>query len=80
MPEYRVTGPDGEQYNLAVPEGTTEEQIQSYLRQQIPVTQPTPEQEEEEENTSWLYEYIGAPVVKGWNQLLPRYLERHMWR
>ena len=68
MPEYRVTAPDGQKYNLSVPDGTTEEQIQSYLRQQIPRTQ-VPPQEEEEEDHSWIYETIGAPVQRGWNQL-----------
>src|SRR5690606_20590001 len=35
MPKYRVTGPDGQTYDVTAPEGATEEEVMAYVQQNV---------------------------------------------
>jgi len=67
MPEWTVNDPSGRKIIVTAPEGATEEQVIRYAQQQSERLFAAPQEEEEE--YSWAYENIGAPVQRGWNQL-----------
>ena len=68
MAEWTVNDPSGREIIVTAPDGATQEQVIRYAQEQSHRLFAAPQEEEKEED-SWAYTTIGAPVIRGWNQL-----------